>query len=348
MKKRKNLFYIYYFIGICSIAFFITCGGALNYSLHTSSPSFIYIYLITVVELYLIATYYSWLLSYLKAFGTEFARDKSFNRRFMICLMSLMPAIGLHIILIKLYLTSQSSASLASTGYFKNDFLFFIIPLFLYSLYILNYPKQRLFKFRHLTDLKEDYLLLHQINTTMQERIDKLQAKNHSIPHHTDNLLLIWKTAAHLPSLRRYIQDNVPLENQSGLSLHQIVLIKRQTSLSFMILTNGSKWQIDNHLYDEIMSNPWMVSNKKGIGTNMLYTEPTLLQRSHRPDRRWLRLDEELWNVLTQYRSPHKLGNKLESSRRYRHKFLGFWESSNLLSIDIYRQYDRYDWTLDS
>lgn len=347
MKKRKKLFYIYYLGGICLLAFVITCAGeGLNYKVRTSNPNFLNIYFSTVLELYIIAIYYAWLISYMKAFGTEFTQDKSFNRRFVICIMSLMPIIGLHIILLKLYLTYYSSATLASTGYFKKDFPFFIVPIFSYGLYVLNFPKHRLMKFKHLTDLKDDYLLLYQINNTMQERIDKLKVQNNSLNYPEDALLILWRTTFHLPSLRKYIKENAPNDSKTQLHLYHIVFTLKQNSMCYMILTNGLKWQIEEDLYNQIVSNPWIVSNKKGFGVNMLYTEPKLIQRSHKPDRRWLRLEEELWQELTLYRSVHKLANKLESSRRYRYKFLGFWENSNLSTIDIHRQYDQYSWTI--
>lgn len=339
--------HVFYLIGIILFALMINLGSAFDDVVsRLNKPLFQRIFLATIVLLYA----YIFLIHQLYAFlffkSSRFVKLTGLLKGTIFIILSLGMVISIHLLLMDILLTQRNQGTFFTLDYFKNDFLFFFIPVLVYMIFLLLKPEVVLFKFAKIDSLKIPNEERHFPKDHISSEIDQ-----------QDRYLALWKETRLKKFLfdyyyeifknqHRHLRDDIPL--------WKVVFFEKTATVTFGYFVNGEKWALLN-FDDNILNNPWVIKINQNSYINMLYVLEksdyrVLLKANQQMDETPKKVNRtEIVALYGQVRmgledviDSEKLDLLLQISRRMKDKnYTNFWKETRLQQLDESKLEDR-------
>lgn len=297
MNRLSTVKTLAYLIFIIAVALFINVGPIL--STVKEKMQYALFYWVLLATCLLLILYISWINRLHVSSSNMLIRLTSFIKQYI-------PVVLFHIVFLQVLIGQRTDKTLMEMGYFKRDFWFFCLPLFLYILLLHIYPRIGWSSTKELSDLD-------------------------LLADDPDNLLALWEREYYMPALKQYFEymDKDPKEDADFYAMWELICVIKQGNQLTGYFQDGSQWLLDSNTLS-LKSCNWLVKINHKCYINMLYsTHDMELQQALINDKA----------VLELFRKDRTEDRLFFLSRRMKSNFTSFWRRSYLQQLDVDQLY---------
>ncbi|AIM37960.1 hypothetical protein KO02_15625 [Sphingobacterium sp. ML3W] len=264
---KLNSKHVWYATGVVFYALLINLGSAWDNLMPRVERPIIWLTILLTMPLLVLYLYYIARVMHAFNFGSRFQQLPTTVKLILFLLATVFVIWVFHLILLYTVIVGRTSTSLFSMAYFKADFWFFIIPIFLYCIYLFFHPKLSLFSFGEEKRLLEENQLLKVNNSSLvnvnRKLVDiktELLSQNRALSSSKEEL--------------KKCNENLSVEmKEKGHLSKQLLIEKEALTHVVALLSDRVKLLEEGMVISEEKSLPilWIESRKVHVLLNYIY-----------------------------------------------------------------------------